>query len=66
MKALNDFMEQVFRWVDDYGWAIPTFLAGVAVGLIGVSIDVNDRDFCLAVVTAIGTVGAAGAALWTT
>lgn len=66
MKTIRQWLEQAFSWVDAYGWAIPTFMLGVAAGLVVVAIDIGSRDFTIAVVTAIGTVGAAGAALWTT
>ena len=39
---------------------------GIATGLLVMALDARDRNFLLAVITAVGTVGAAGAALWTT
>lgn len=66
MKTIRQWLKQAFNWIDTYGWAIFAFLLGVGAGLIVVAIDISSRDFTIAVVTAIGTVGAAGAALWTT
>ncbi len=66
MKVLRHLLELVSRWVAKCGWAIFTFLLGIIFGLLMTSADATDRNFAITVVTAIGTIGAAGAALWTT
>lgn len=66
MKTIRRWLEQAFNWIDAYGWAIPAFLLGVGTGLIVMAFDIKDKEFTVAVIVAIGTVGAAGAALWTT
>jgi uncharacterized membrane protein len=66
MKALKHWSKLVFGWIDRYKYVIPAFLVGAVFGLLVFAVDMENRDFALAIVTAAGTVGAALAALWTT